>query len=91
MAKSKPTPRKPTRDKGGRPRNGTAQRSIRIPETAWLALDTVVEKLNYDRDPLLDAVNVTTVINMAVRDLLEKHSITGGYPRAPANADGGRA
>ena len=85
MAKTAETkPRKPSKNKGGRPKSNNSQRSIRMPNTAWDKLDELVDQINADpdRDPLLEAVNVTVLVNMAVRDLFEKHGIKGGFRRS---------
>jgi len=47
--------------------------TVRLPDPAWAALHKVKNDLNKDRDALDAHATVSVVINMAVRDFLQKH------------------
>jgi len=55
----------------GRAKNGTEQRSIRVPIGLWEELQVISEEMNSTRDPVLGgAVNPSMLLNAAMRDWL---------------------
>jgi len=67
----------------GRPKGNATQRSIRLIDGAWEALECISAERNEGRDPLDSQLDVTKLINMAIRDFLEKNGYAGVYERPP--------
>ena len=58
----------------GRPKNGTEQRSIRVPEGLWDQLTTIAKARNRERDPFVDGkLSPSSMLMWAAREWLEQN------------------